>query len=191
MKLGKLLRLIGLAAALMSLTAAGTASATTLTGPGGTTLEAGTEYEMESEGSMTLHPPIGELSCEKVWWKFDQLNASGATIVQFLITKKTWNCLFTFHTLKAGGVTVHHVTGNNRATVAMSGSEWTVVYLGFHCIFGTNNTKIGTLTGGENATLDIEASIPRIGGSSGVFCGSTAEWTGSFEITSPSVLNID
>ena len=68
---------------------------------------------------------------------------------------------------------------------------------GFHCIFETSpsGTDIGTLTGSAiakgTATLDIEATIPRVGGSSGFFCGTTAQWTGAYQFNSPDPLNID
>jgi len=66
---------------------------------------------------------------------------------------------------------------------------------GFHCIFGTGaGTDIGTVTtntaSGGAATLDIGATIPRTGGTSGVFCGSTAQWTGTYKTTVPATLII-
>jgi hypothetical protein len=71
----------------------------------------------------------------------------------------------------------------------------TVELLGLHCIFNTSNTDIGTFTGsanaGANATLDIEATIPRTGGRSGAFCGSSAQWKGSYKVTSPKPLAVD
>jgi len=68
-------------------------------------------------------------------------------------------------------------------TLTSSGSEVTVEFLGFHCIFKTSSTDIGTLTAnGGNATFDIAATIPRTGGRSGAFCGSTAQWTGSYSV---------
>jgi hypothetical protein len=36
----------------------------------------------------------------------------------------------------------------------------------------------------------ISATIPRTGGSSGIFCGSTAAWTGAYKVMSPATLNI-
>lgn len=71
----------------------------------------------------------------------------------------------------------------------------TVEVSGFHCIYKTSSTDIGTLTGSANTesnpTLDIEATIPRTGGRSGAFCGSTAKWTGSYKVTAPNPLNVD
>jgi hypothetical protein len=49
----------------------------------------------------------------------------------------------------------------------------------------------GSTTTGGNATLDIAATIPRTGGTSGAFCGSSIQWTAAFKFTAPSTLNVD
>lgn len=105
---------------------------------------------------------------------------------------KFYNCTngVTVHVLKRGTLKVTS-SGGGSATVVSTGSEWTVVQAGFHCVFSTNNTTLGTLTGGAEANLDIAATIPRTGGSSGVFCGSSAPWTGKYRITKPKPLIVD
>jgi hypothetical protein len=86
-------------------------------------------------------------------------------------------------------------TSNGNGTATSTGTRVTVVYFGFHCIFETNKTDVGTLTGSNNtkgkATGDISATIPRVGGSSGAFCGSSAPLTGSVVINTPSNIVID
>ena len=93
-------------------------------------------------------------------------------------------------TLKAGTLSI-----NSSNEVRSNGARVTVVHLGVHCIFETSNTKVGTLTEssetGATATLDISATIPRVGGGGGIFCGSSAPWTGSYIVNTPDTLNVD
>ena len=81
-------------------------------------------------------------------------------------------------------------------TLTASGTQATVELFGLHCIFGTENTDLGIVTGsattGGNVTLDISARIRRIGGRSGAFCGGEfIEMTGSYKVTSPSTMNVE
>jgi hypothetical protein len=79
-------------------------------------------------------------------------------------------------------------------TATSTGAEVTVVthrtVLGFpvtaHCIYTTNNTKVGTLTENvEPAVLHIGSSpIPRVTTDSA--CGETSVWTGSYTVATPS-----
>ena len=200
----KYLKLMGLAAiaaaALMAF--AGSASATTLTGAGGTVLNKGTSIVSAAEGRTTLHPPIGDIFCEnskvsgKTTNNSGEKDAEGRTLpVTGSIEALTFEeCNAEVVVLNKGTLSISEGTGSN-GTLRGTGNEVTVTFSGFHCIFKTNNTKLGTVTGsnttGATATLDIEATIPRTGGRSGAFCGSTAQWTGSYLVSNPDTLNID
>ena len=183
-------------AALMVLVLAATASATTLTGSGGSTLGSGTELKAENEGTLTLHPPIGDIECKKSSLGGKTTNAGGAGVeVEASIESLSFSeCNATVTVLAKGSLKIKGTSGNN-GSLTSSGNEVTVEFAGFHCIFKTSSTTLGTLTGSattsSNATLDISATIPRTGGRSGAFCGSTASWTGSYKFTAPSTLNID
>ena len=196
MKYVKMLGLAALAAALMAFVVAGTASATTLTGAGGTTLGTGTSIAAENEGTVTLHPPIGDIECKKSSVSGKTSNAGGAGVeVEGAIEALSFTeCNATVTVLAKGSLKIKG-TGSNNGSLTSSGTEVTVEFAGFHCIFKTSNTGLGTVTGsattGGNATLDISATIPRTGGRSGAFCGSTAQWTGAYKVTSPSTLNMD
>ena len=198
MKYAKMLGLAVCAAALMAFVVAGTASATTLTGSGGT-LGAGTTIESAAEGTTTLHPPIGDITCEESTVAGKTENAGGASeTVKGAISTLTFSkCNAEVVVLEPGSLEIHTKTASadNNGTLTSSGAKVTVTFLGFHCIFSTSGTDIGTVTGsattGGKATLDIEATIPRTGGRSGAFCGSTAQWTGSYSVSNPSTLNID
>jgi hypothetical protein len=198
-----------MAAAFMAL-AASTASATELTNGSGEMITAGTAITSSAEGTTTLHPPFGDIECKKSTVEGSTTNTGGAAeTVNGKIKEEEpkpgevihglsfTECNATVTILKSGSLEIHTRTGSadNNGTLTSSGTEVTVEFIGTHCIFKTSSTDIGTLTGstntGGNATLDIEATIPRTGGRSGAFCGSTAQWTGSYKVTSPAALNVD
>ena len=185
------------AAALMAF--AGIASATELTSPKGTKYSGG--ITAAAEGTTTLHPPIGDIECSGSGVEGTITNAGGSTsTVSGPITKEKLTftgCNATVKVLAEGSLEIHTKTASadGNGLLTGSGNEVTVEFAGFHCIFKTSGTTLGTVTGssntGGNATLDIEATIPRTGGRSGAFCGSTAQWTGSYKVSSPSFLDVD
>jgi hypothetical protein len=146
--------------------------------------------EAEAEGSTTLHG-IVDVTCAK--------STVGGTVVSHgaEVTAKASLSSLTLTECGSNDVTVssvgsleiHELSGGN-GTVTSSGAQISVqvTAFGITCVYSTSNTDIGTLTATEtpegNATLDIEsASIPRTGGS--IFCGSSAEWTGSYAVSTP------
>lgn len=182
--------LSALAVALTALAAAGAAPATTLddgVGPMGVS-EVITLVEAQP---IRFHQVFGETECEESHVEGWITNAGGAgTAVSSEIMLLGWGkCNATVHRLKKGSFSVSHSNGSN-GNFNSNGTEVTVEYLGFHCIFTTINTKFGTLTGGTPAKVDMEVTVARTGGRSGIFCGSSAVWTGSYEVTSPSTLNV-
>ncbi|HEX5525726.1 MAG TPA: hypothetical protein VFX44_00845 [Solirubrobacterales bacterium] len=195
MKFLRMLALATMVAAPIALVAAEAASATVLTGSGGT-LGAGTSIAAEAEGTVTLDPPFGSIECKKSSLAGKTTNAGGTSenVSASIETLSFSECNATVTVLAKGSLSFEG-TGSNNGALRSTGTEVTVEFIGTHCIFRTSNTSIGTVTGsantGGNATLDISATIPRTGGRSGAFCGSTAAWTGSYKFTSPSTLNID
>lgn len=199
----KYLKRIGFAAivafALMAFMVAGTASATTFTGSGGTTLPAGTTVHEEVEETDSWFLPFGSPKCKKTTrhWKTENSGGSTETIAGPVDTLTFGECEAEVVVLKSGSLQIHtkETSANNNGTITSSGAEVTITFAGFHCIYTTSNTDLGTLTGsattGGNATTDISATVPRTGGRSGAFCGTSAGLTGSTKITSPSVLNVD
>jgi hypothetical protein len=206
----KHVKMFGLAllttAALMALVGVGTASATQLTAPEGTLVTAGTLITAEAESDVILHPPFGDIICKKshVEGKTNNTGAPGVTVGGNIETLSFTECNATVTVIAKGNLEIHTytkdtdpITGNG--TVTSSNTEVTVEFFGTHCVFKTTNTDIGTLTGytnaetasKEHATFDISATIPRTGGRSGAFCGSTAQWTGAYAITTPAFLNVD
>jgi hypothetical protein len=199
----KYLKVLGLAAiaaaALMAF--AGTASATTLTSPKGTALGVGAIIHAEAEGHAVLDPPIGKIECPSTV-EGEITNAGGAGLpVTGKITTLTFpNCTNgAVVTVLAKGTLSISSSGSNSGSLSSTGAEVTVEAFGFHCIFKTNATPLGTVTGSTepkaneftDATLDISAEISRTGGRSGAFCGEKAKWTGSYKVTKPTPLFID
>jgi hypothetical protein len=198
----KYLKMLGLAAiaaaALMAFAGAGTASATELT-CGASMCEKETTISSASEGHAVLDSIIGKIECNsEVSGKTENTGGASETVKGAISTLDFTGCTTaTVHVLKSGSLEIHtqNAEANNNGTLTSTGAEVTVETSGFHCIFTTKETDIGTVTGSANtsgnATLDISATIPRTGGRSGAFCGSSAPWTGSYKVTAPATLNVD
>lgn len=165
---------------------AGTASASALTSPAGAPMAIGATLETTAS-NIEYHGPFTSVSCKHavVKSKITQngtkttTDAGGENTALYFTdcssNMTTPKKLGTFEINKSGEV---FWTGLEFATHTSTGE----------CVFSTNNTKIGTLTGGTAAVLDITATIPRTGGS--FFCGSSAQWTGNYSILSPAYLAV-
>ena len=201
----KYLKTLGLAAlalgALMALASA--ASATTLDCSKGVMCIAPTKIHATNEGIVTLDAAI-KIECETSTVEGHAstgTDASGETpngAITVLTFEKCGG--WTVTVIKKGTLEVHtdpnDKTGTSgNGTLTSNGAEVTVEGFGLHCIYGTNNTDIGTITGssttGSTATFDIGAEIERVGGRSGAFCGGkVASWTGSYLIDTPMYLDV-
>jgi hypothetical protein len=193
MKYAKMLGLLAVAAAAF-MALVGTASATTLTSPTGTTFT-GSIHAVSENGHVKLHSPLSTIECNSTVQGEVKTHGSGVTasgpITSLLFTECTNENTVTVK--KAGTLEVHWTSGYN-GTLTSSGAEIEVYSHSFggSCIYTTNATDIGTITGGTEATLDIDsAAIPRTGGSLGFFCGSSGEWTGNYKVTTPHTLYVD
>jgi hypothetical protein len=155
----------------------------------------------EAESEVILHPIIGDIKCKAgstVQAAIAEAGAPGKPVTGTIGEPKnlTWKeCNGTVNTITGGTLEASLIAGTTNASVKSTGAEVTAEIFGFHCIFSTNNTPIGTLTDsqtlkGATATFDISATIPRTGGRSGGFCGPDAEWTGSYKIDNPDRLDI-
>ncbi|HKF81637.1 MAG TPA: hypothetical protein VKB23_01595 [Solirubrobacterales bacterium] len=176
------------------------ASATTATSPKGTTYS-NASLMAATEGHAILHDTSGlgiTIECNSV--VEGAFENPGEGPAKASISSLTWsNCTnnWSVTTLTKGSLEFHNIAGTENGTVTSTGTEITATQSGsgLHCIYKTSNTDIGTLTSstktGGNATLDISATIPRTGGSSGFFCGTAGTWTGSYKVSTPSTLYVD
>ncbi len=195
----KYVKVLGLAAvvaaALMAF--AGSASATILTSPEGTQLGVGTEITSKlTAGTKAVlkNNAIGEVVCEEsnVAGKVTNAGSATETVSGNIETLTFEKCNGTVTVLRKGTLEVHSIAGTHNGTLTSTGAEVTVEILGFHCIFSTNNTDIGVVTGGSPATFKAEsAEIPRTGGRSGILCGTAAFWFANYTITAPNPLLVD
>ena len=190
---------LGAAGAVVAFAGAGAASATelTCTNPPGTKVMCTTTIHATTMTVVTLDLPTGNFQCHSTFHVLSQSTGgatstpSGEDVISFT------ECPETVSVLRNGTLEIHTEgsTANHNGLVTTSGLEFTIEGFGFHCIFTTNSTTLGTLTGssttGGKATLDISATIPRTGGRSGGFCGSSAPMTGTYQIEAPEWLDVD
>ncbi|HET7509270.1 MAG TPA: hypothetical protein VFJ65_03380 [Solirubrobacterales bacterium] len=98
-----------------------------------------------------------------------------------------------FRVLKAGTVTISWISGTHAGTVTSNGTEmtWSCFIPGVgtdHCIYRTENTHLGAIAGGTQATLEVETSIPAV--PTGLFCSEAMAWEGTYTVTEPSALYV-
>lgn len=191
----KYLKMLGLlaVAAVAAMAIAATASATELTSPEGKVYTGEIVAEAQGGGIVT-HNAAETFTCQKSIAK-GTIEAHGSSVTASgKVT--SWNlseCNTDLVVLKTGSIEIHTETesSNGNATVTTSGMEIETknTGLGMTCIYSTNATDIGVLTGSntKNATIAVStAKVPRTGGSA--LCGSAGTLTGEYKITTPSTL---
>ena len=189
MKYVKILGLLAVAASALMAFAA-TASADTATSPTGTTYTS--TLSATAEGHAILHNPIEKIECASSVSGPITGHGAGKPVTGTISSLTFTGCTNEWHvTVVSGGtLSANGITGTYNADVFSSGATVEATRFGITCRYSTNNTTIGTLTGGKTATLDISANIPFHSGS--IFCGSGATaWTGSYIVNTPDELYID
>ena len=185
----KMLGLLAVAAAaLMAFT--GTASAALATSP------ANTPYTGTIKATSThseLHGAFISVTCthSAVEGKIEShgiVNKKTVPVSGNISSLSFSGCNYAVTVLKAGSLSAHSA-GSGNGTLTSTGAEIKIHTSIGECVFTTNATHIGTLTGGTPAKLDIDsAAIPRTGGS--FFCGSSGEWTGNYTVSVPSNITL-
>lgn len=193
--------------AILALAGMGSASATVLCktaitsgcATGGWDYSAGTSMHitLQSGFSSIFEDTSGNtlLTCTEgtVRGKTSNTGSSGEA-VKGSIEVLTWGsaptpCTTTLDTNTLGSLAVNWITSTNNGTLSGSGSKWTTNIFGVSCVYGTGaGTTLGTVTGGERATIDINAVINKQEG--GFLCPSTTKWTASYVINEPKPLYI-
>lgn len=181
--------------AMLMVASAGTASATVLTSPAGTTLPAGTSIAHELQlGTWKLVAAFGTVQCKKATGEYKTSNAGSSTETSHWsgMTIHVNECGCTAHITGFGSLEIH-ATGGGNATVTASGwsveTSCPIFGTTYNCIYSAGSgTNWGTLTGGSPAVLTVEATVSRTGGTSGAACGSTGKVTSSSRITKPNPL---
>jgi len=186
MKYVKILGLLAVAAAAM-MAFAGTASATYVTSTtGGATSEAPI-HAINEGGHVVLANSIANIECAstsegKV--ESDKVGDAKVAATGILTKLEFTGCTNSWHVTvnNAGTLSVNWSAGHDGLATSNEANVTTTRF-GVTCNYETSNTPIGTVTGGNPATLDINASIPIAAGSS-FLCGSgNAKWSGSYVTT--------
>ena len=181
MKYVKMLGLLAMAAAAL-MAFAGTASASTLTSPKGTTY---TGNITATSTNSKLHGSFVTVECSHSEAK-GKVEEHGAVDAGGKVSSLTFTgCNYVTTVTATGKLNI-----NSSNAVFSSGAVIHVHTSVGTCTFTTNATQVGTLTEGAGATLDINsAKIPRTGGN--FLCGSSGTMTGNYTITTPSSLYLD
>lgn len=201
MRYTKILALLTVAAAAL-MAFAGSAFAGTITynsGGAQIIMDEGSSFHVKLLASSTLDGTIN-ISCANGTGIADVTDEGGSilgwTFTPDVELTNVTNSECGNHTVSVldGGSWSFESLGGNQATVRSSGTELTVlthsIFLGTrHCIYVTNNTHIGTVSG-TPAKLTIDsAPIPQAATDS--LCGNDAEWTATYEFSSPAGITID
>jgi hypothetical protein len=183
MKYVKTLGLLAAVSAFLAFSSA--ASATTITSSNGST-----PTIKASSTNWEMHGSFITVKCSGSEW-VGTVTKHGSSVTA-VGTVSTWNftgCNYAVTMPKTGSFEIHSTSSTGRGTVTSSGMEMKAHTSVGECIFTTNQTHIGTLTGGFNPAIHLEnTTIPRTGGS--FFCGSTGHWTGTYHISSPDHLEV-
>jgi len=183
MKYFKILSLLAIAAAVSMAFAASASADYVATTTGGATAEP-TIHAVNESTHVVIANSIANIECQST--VEGKAEKDGAQVSGKISTLAFTGCTNSWHvTTNATGSLSVDYSGEHNGDVISNGANVTTTRFGVTCNYETNGTTIGTLTGGSNATLDIEAKIPIAAGSS-FLCGSgSAKWEGSYVTTSP------
>jgi hypothetical protein len=200
----KYVKMLGLAAvaaaALMAFVGASTASATVLTSPAGTKLPAGTVITSTlEEPPAVLTGGFKNIECKKssVGGKTTNEGGTSETVKGTIETLTFEECNCEVVVVSKGTLEIHNIAGTANGTLTSSGAKVTVncstIFGNVHCIYTTNNTDLGTLTGsktlgGKTATMDITATIPQE--ETNFLCAEESVWHAKYLVTSPDYLDV-
>lgn len=193
----------------------GSASATTLTSPAGTTLKAGTELKASAAEPFQLHTVLGTRTCDNSKWAGKVTSEGGASLTaEVELTSLTLDLCtsnFTFMVLKPGRLVIHtdSASADGNGIVTWSNASFTTVahtIVGdYHCKYHLE-TAVGTLTGSKNlggktATLTLQSVelVPDEEYPWWYYCTEEHEneeitgpvLTGSYTIETPDYLDVD
>jgi hypothetical protein len=105
--------------------------------------------------------------------------------VEGKITSFTFgNCSTMTAVTEFGQFAIHYIGPETRGTLTFKGTKVTVKAFGVSCVYGAGAAvDIGTLKGGDPATLEVQAVVPKQEGS--FLCPTHAVWEAKYELTLP------
>lgn len=109
--------------------------------------------------------------------------------ISVLFEKVTWSgCSQTTDTIALGSLAIQGIEGTYNGKASGSSLQVTTVISGASCTYGFGSSRVGTLTGGEEAVLDVETTLSKIEGGSS--CPSAPTWEAEYTLTEPHALYI-
>jgi len=146
--------------------------ATTITSPTGTAKTGDKEGQSEN-GHIVFANPIANISCVSKLNGPIESHGAGVTATGKVSVLTFTGCTNSWHVtaVNMGSLVAHYTSGYN-AKVTSTGVKVDTTRLGVTCVYETAETSLGTATGGNPATLHIEASIPINTAESSGLCGT-------------------
>lgn len=175
----KILSLLAVVAATM-MALAGSASADYVSTTTGGAAETPTIEVVAENGHFVVKGPNVTITCAVAAHYAVIAHGPGSDILSQLSVLVWSGCTNFWHvtTEAAGSLSVESTSGHN-GTVTSTGAKIRTTRLGVNCVYETNNTHFGTLTGGNPATLHVKATVPIVASESAEICGTTSTWEGS------------
>ena len=189
------------AAVLMAFVGACTASATVLCKNNESASNCNENYPSETEittslvaGTKTkLKTEFKTVECSKstISTKTENGGKQSEALRGSVSTLSFGECNCTVNVMKKGSFEIQWISPND-GTLKGSGTEVSVscstIFGTVHCIYATNNTGLGTFTGGNPAKIAVSAEVLRL--TTSALCGEESTWEGNYEVTSPKSLYI-
>lgn len=179
--------LAGVAAAMMAFVADASADYVTST-TGSTTEETPTVHAVHEGTHVTLANPIANISCASTVSLSVTDHVHSGPVTGDIFNLAFTGCTNSWHvtTVSSGTFDLQgEGEGGHNGELYSTGTRVDATRLGVTCEYETKGTYIGTVTGGNPATLKIEGFIPINTSTSSGLCGtSDAKWEGSYTTTS-------
>lgn len=139
-----------------------------------------------SEGHLTLKNPIANIGCNSTTEGTVTDHGPGKLVSTSLSMLNITGCTNSWHTTtNSPGLRYIEWTSGHDGTVVSDGVKVTATRFGVTCVYETKNTHLATMTGGNPATLHVEASIPINPAESSGLCGTAnSAWEGGYTTTS-------
>jgi len=171
------------AAFLLSIALVAPAAATVVSTTTGGAAATPTIHAVSEGGHVKLANAIANIECGATFELKIESHGTGKAAEGSLSNLAFTSCTNSWHVTVSSSLSLSYTSGHN-GKVTSTGTKLTATRLGITCNYETKNTSFGTFTGGNPATVDLEASIPLASGSS-FLCGSgNAKLEGSYSTTS-------
>lgn len=146
-------------------------------------LKSGTTMALRSTGGAL------EATCTESAVK-GKTGAETSVSVPVELSEWSWSgCGHTADAVAAGSLEIKRIEGTHNGTVTGSGNEWLFEIVAVKCTYGTGSgTDLGTLTGGAEPVLKVNAVINKLAGS--FLCASTVKFEAELVVTEPHALYV-